>query len=76
MRYATSKCKIIETESEYVVKGEDIFTGREVEVRIPAPAFQKYHQGTLMQDAMPMLSTHEREFLLSGVYDWDLPKGW
>lgn len=76
MRYAFSQCKIIEVEEEYVVQGEDIFTGREVEVRIPAPAFQSYKRGALIQEAMPMLQTHEREFLMSGIYDWDIPNKW
>ena len=69
MRYADSKCNAIIVGSEYVVSGNDVFTGKHVEVRIPASALFAYRQGALIQEAMPMLSVSEREFLISGMYD-------
>ena len=74
MRYADSCCKIVSVGSEYVVTGSDVFTGKPVEVRIPAPALFAYRQGAMIQDAMPMLSAEDREFLISGMHDWDLPE--
>lgn len=72
MRYADANCKIVSTGSEYIVTGRDVFTGAPVEVRIPAPALYAYRQGAMIQDAMPMLSVDEREFLISGMYSFDL----
>ncbi len=71
MRYADYRCKVTETYAPhvYVVTGRDVFTNREVTVKIPAPALFAYRQGKPIQDAMPMLSIDEREFLISGVYD-------
>lgn len=74
MRYADARCQIVSTGSEYVVTGKDVFTGKPVEVRIPAPALFAYRQGAMIQDAMPMLSAADREFLISGMHDWDLPE--
>ena len=72
MRYADTRCKIVSTGSEYIVTGQDIMTRKHIEVRIPAPALYAYRQGEMIQDAMPMLTTSEREFLLTGMYDYDL----
>ncbi len=71
MRYADSRCKITKDEKNdiYIVSGKDMFTGTAVEVRIPGPALFAYRQGALIQDAMPMLSLSEREFLISGMFD-------
>lgn len=74
MRYADRNCNIVSTGSEYVVTGRDVFTGKPVEVRIPSPALFAYRQGAMIQDAMPMLSAAEREFLISGMFDWDFPE--
>lgn len=73
MRYADARCSITDIGGTYLVQGRDVFTGRQVQVRIPAPALFAYRQGAFIQDAMPMLSAEEREFLLSGVYD-ELPE--
>lgn len=75
MRYADSRCQIHEEykpEHTYVVSGKDIFTGRQVAVRIPAKELNAYRRGALIQDAMPSLKPNERDFLLNGCYD-DLP---
>jgi hypothetical protein len=69
MNYADSRCKVTDIGGTYQVVGKDIFSGRTVEVKIPAPALFAYRQGAYIQDAMPMLSAQEREFLLSGIYD-------
>jgi hypothetical protein len=52
-----------------VYRGKDVFTKREVCVRVPASALYAYRQGEMIQNAMPMLSPNERDFLLNGMYD-------
>ena len=72
MRYADRNCTTTEEYEPshvYVVSGRDVFTKREVTVRIPAAALFAYRQGAMIQDCMGMLSTTEREFLISGMYD-------
>lgn len=69
MRYADAKCQIVSTGAEYIVTGNDVFTGKPVTVCIPAPDLFAYRQGALIQDAMPTLSDAEREFLISGMYE-------
>lgn len=69
MRYADNYCEIISNGSEYIVKGKELFTKREIEVRIPVFALYQYRQGALIQEAMPMLSIAEREFLITGMYE-------
>lgn len=71
MRYADSNCSIISLGSEYLVQGKDVFTGTEVEVRIPSTALWEYRNGQSIQDCMHMLSPSEREFLMSGIWDDD-----
>lgn len=76
MRYADAQCQYRETYEngvhEYIYSGNCVVTGELVTVRIPGPALFKYRQGAYIQDAMPMLSADEREFLISGMG----PKAW
>lgn len=67
MRYADARCKVVSTGDEYIVTGADCMTGAHVEVRIPARALFAYRQGIPIQDAMPMLTDDQREFLISGI---------
>ena len=43
------------------------------EIEVPGKALWLYRQGALIQDAMPMVSINDREFLVSGICPscWD-----
>lgn len=69
MRYADAFCKITRAANEYVITGEDRFSGQQVTVRVPAHEMFAYRQGGYIQEAMPSVGESEREFLLSGMYD-------
>ncbi len=72
MRYADSKCKIVSEGDSYVVTGKDVFSKRDVCVRIPSEQLYSYRQGNPIDTAMYSLNDSEREFLISGIYDsWD-----
>ena len=69
MRYADSTCQVVSVGDSYIVKGNDVFTGRAVEVKIPGEALWQYRQGSTIQDSMHMITPDEREFLMSGIYE-------
>ena len=75
MRYADANCTIVSTGSHYIVTGRDVFTGNNVEIKIPSEELFAYRQGAYIQDAMPSLSAAEREFLISGMYEWPFEEG-
>ncbi len=64
--------EVYEPEHVYVFGGNCRITGIHYKVRVPAAALFEYRQGARIQDAMPMVSSEDREFLLSGVS----PAGW
>ena len=57
-----------------IVRRENIFTGRvrELELDVTQEQIERWHNGELIQNAMPHLSADEREFLVSGM----LPEEW
>lgn len=71
MRYADSLCTYTETfdnnEHCYVFTGKCVVTGKETSVKVPSSALFAYRQGKHIQDAMPMVSKDDREFLMSGI---------
>ena len=77
MRYADSHCTYTEAfekgQHVYIYTGPCIVTKKPVTVKVPAPALFAYRQGAHIQDAFPMLSTDDREFLVSGFSKegWD-----
>lgn len=75
MRYADSRCRCLETHNPHVYTfvGPCIITGKETSVSVPAEALHAYRRGACIQDAMPMLTPDEREFLISGVGS---PEAW
>jgi hypothetical protein len=74
--YADNYCTYEEEHTSegdfYVFTGPCKKTGQPYSVRVPAKALYKYRQGASIQDAMPMLSRDDREFLMSGYS----PEGW
>lgn len=78
MHYANSRCTCTEHVDQesgkhvYRYSGPCIVTGKTVTVDVPAEALYAYRQGALMQEAMPMLSDDDREFLITGMS----PEGW
>lgn len=71
MFYADHACTYSEelNPHRYVFKGKCIGCGEIIKVAVPGEALWKYRQGARIQDAMPMLSAGEREFLISGMCD-------
>lgn len=71
MRYMDTHCKCTQDHKNdtYTFSGKDLFTGKPVSVTVPGPALFKYRQGAMMQDAFPMLTPQQREFLITGMYD-------
>lgn len=57
------------------IKRQSIFTGaiRTLDLPITEEQWERYKNGTLIQDAFPNLTTDQREFILSGVTkeEWD-----
>jgi len=72
-RYIDTHCNIRQNESikedTYTITGKDIFSGTKVSIVVPGHALFKFRQGAMMQDAFPMLTKEQREFLISGMYD-------
>jgi hypothetical protein len=61
-------CKQIWLSDDWVIiKGVCLLTGKQhATPPIPSSALDKYEAGAMVQDAFPMLSVAEREFLISG----------
>lgn len=75
MRYADSRCEIVESyepEHTYTFIGPCVVTGKEQRVTVKAQDLFRYRQGSYVQDCFPYLSKGDREFLISGTSD----EGW
>jgi hypothetical protein len=75
MRYADSRCEIVESykpEHTYTFVGPCLVTGKEQRVTVKAEDLFRYRQGSYVQDAFPYLDKGDREFLISGYSD----EGW
>ena len=55
----------------YTFIGKCVISGKDVSVTVGGKDLFKYHQGTLMQEAFPYLTAQEREWMITGIYDWD-----
>jgi hypothetical protein len=55
-----------------LVFGKCVFSGEDYSVEVPSAELNRYLAGDLAQEAMPSLSTEEREFIISGIS----PAGW
>jgi len=57
-----------------IIRKRNIFTGKvsAVELNVTPEQIARWQGGELIQNAMPQLSTDEREFLISGL----LPEEW
>lgn len=55
-----------------VLRGPCHVTGKEYSVTVLTSQLRRWLHGELIQDAMPNLLPHEREFLISGTS----PEGW
>ena len=64
--------EIYEPEHAYRFTGPCVVTGKPYTVTIPGPALFRLRQGDYIQDACPMLSPEDREFILTGTS----PEGW
>jgi len=59
--------------TEYTATGNCVFgCGTYTTASFPAEALFAYNNGDYIQDALSMLSTDDREFIMSGIS----PKGW
>ena len=59
--------------TEYTATGKCVFgCGTYTTAPFPSSALFHYNNGKFVQDAMPMLSESDREFIMSGIS----PKGW
>ena len=61
-----------EPEHIYIFSGKCLATGKDVEVTIKSEDLYKYNRGAFIQKAFPYLSSSEREWLMTGIYN--LPK--
>ena len=55
----------------YTFTGKCVISGEDVSVTIGGKDLFRYHQGTLIQDAFPYLNKQQREWMISGVYEWE-----
>jgi hypothetical protein len=55
-----------------IVSGACVISGKLHMVQVPRSAFERWIDGTLIQDAFPNLSNEQREFIKSGIS----PDGW
>lgn len=76
MFYADNFCTYTESiengEQFYTFTGPCRMTKKPYSVKVPGAALYAYRQGALIQNAFPMLSKDDREFLISGFS----PEGW
>lgn len=56
----------------YKFTGPCVVTGKPYSVTVPAEGLWDYNHGKHMQEAFPLLSAEDREFLISGTS----PEGW
>lgn len=57
---------------KYHYTGKCRVTGKQWTVSVPGQELHQYRRGKLIQEAMPSLSTEDREFLITGIS----PEGW
>ena len=69
MRYARTCCSVVHDRYKrtYTYIGQCIATGQPIEITVPVEAVNAYDNGAMIQDAFPMLTSDERDFLLCGV---------
>jgi hypothetical protein len=67
MWYADHVCNCLEDGDNYIYSGGCHYCKSDVIVVVPKQAIRNYRAGALIQQAMPMLSKGQREFLISGV---------
>lgn len=70
MRFADNYCKceeVMEPEHVFIYSGHCRYTGDPHSVTVRAKDLERYRQGSFIQDAMPSLSSNDREFLISGT---------
>lgn len=73
MPYFQTNCSYVETfepEHCYTFTGKCITSGREVSVTVKSGDLYRYNRGAFIQSAFPYLSADEREFLMSGMYEF------
>lgn len=75
MNYAYNFCTCLENyilrskRHTFTFTGKCIVCGKEVSVEVDKESIIEYNEGKLIQDAMPMVSAANREFLISGCCD-------
>lgn len=73
MRYAATNCSVKSEQAGTVTfTGPCFVTGKPYSVTVLIEGIRKYNAGAMMQDAFPLLSAGDREFLISGTS----PEGW
>ena len=56
---------------EYTFIGPCIISNETVKVTVKGDDLFEYRNGALIQNAFPYLTAQEREWIMSGVYNWD-----
>ena len=72
MQYAFNHCTREVNTNRTTFTGKCVILGTEHSVTVLNREIDAYHQGKLIQNAMPQLSIEDREFLQSGIS----PEGW
>lgn len=72
MNYSRTVQETFNGDDTVTVTGRCIVTQKEHSVTVPAKGYYDWREGRLIQDAMPNVSSDDREFLISGTS----PEGW
>jgi hypothetical protein len=54
----------------YTFSGKCVISGKDVSVTVKGPDLYKYNQGAYIQDAFPYLTPDEREWMMTGMYEF------
>jgi hypothetical protein len=69
-----SNCTYIEQYNdgihEYIFTGPCIISNETVKVTVKGGDLFAYRNGALIQNAFPYLTAQEREWMMSGIYNW------
>ncbi|OYT14915.1 MAG: hypothetical protein B7C24_15770 [Bacteroidetes bacterium 4572_77] len=70
MTQACTYTEQFEPEHTYTFKGKCLTSGNDVSVTVNGCDLYRYNQGDYIQDAFPYLTTAEREWMMSGMFEW------
>jgi hypothetical protein len=67
MCYADDLCSYTEEGDDYIFNGECFHCKENTSVKVPKDAMNKCRSGIWIEEAMPMLSIGEMDFILHGL---------